>query len=1284
MIHRRLLQAWCLALACAFFSKAAPPARIALIAGPITGHPKEAHEYEKSVVLLKRLLETSPDLTGRVSVDAFFNGWPSEPAALDAADTIVMIGDGGDHREQDHPLYVGDRREQLARQAARGCGVVFIHWSVFHPSRFHDQVTDWVGGYFDYETGPGANHWYSAIQFWNASARPAEDSPITRGVHPWTAQEEFYYRIKFRGTDPALGPTSDPRLKPVLFTRPPNETNDFTVAWSVERADGGRGFATSGGHYFANYWQPDWRKLILNAIAWTAHIDPPAGGIRSEPMDRYDVMIVTGANHPAHAWVETTAALLTAIEQDPRAKVRVIEDPERLAESATLDGVKLVVWNYVNWERHGLGDAAKRALLKHAENGGGLEFVHFGASAFHPSLPGTAPGDAWPEFYERLARRVWEHRAPAPSSHDTYGPFRVAPVPATTPAILAGLPPFDTVDELYFNQAGSEPISILATAPCRGTGREEPVAWAYDLGRAHVFQTTLGHSAESVRRAASLIRRGAAWAAGAPALVYDPPTDRLEKVLWREGSPWKPHPVAAATPATTTTKTTSVLAAEPSTPAPLTAANTPKAATAGHEPETQKEGDWVDNRWQQTEVGPFLATYLGLPSGTVARGFAVKVGPNRDATMAYDTGSGALVAGWRGGFLKFDAARFGLLAPPKPAAEPEFSLREEHPWGARPFRFTGHHIKGERVAFSWNIGGVPALESPTACPAAGGWAWIRELEIGPDAASGVCALGVAGGFKPRPATPDGVWAVEKINGDMAELVAVAGGAAGRIDGDRIAAAWPPSDHSIRFNAVRWRGPAARTAEFLAWLAAQPQEELSPLTQPGEGRWGPPLQTVGERGPDTGVLAVDTLTPPFNNPWKALMFGAGVDFDDEGAFYYCTIHGDVWRVTGVDDSLANLRWTRFATGLFQPLGLRVRNNEVFVLGRDRITRLFDYNRDGEADYYETFHDGIETSPNGHQYVTSLELDDAGNFYYADPVGVHRITPDGRGTELLATGLRNPNGMGVKPDGTVITVAPQQGEWTPSSVIFEVHRGDYYGYGGPKASDRRPLGYDSPLCWIPHRIDNSSGGQVWTPPGSWDALGDHCLHLLWGRCGLMVVLRDATRSRAQGGVTMLPAKFSSGVDRAVFRKADQSLYVAGSTGWQTSATRDGCLQRVRWTGKPWRGLTGWRARPDGIEITFAKPLSKASAEDTGGYGAKRWSYKYAAQYGSEDWSLEHPEMRGRDTVNLIGATLLSDQKTVFLAFEHVAPSMQLEIKFHLETSDGQPVSGEAWFTVNETKP
>jgi hypothetical protein len=220
-----------------------PPKKVVLIAGPLDAtHPKGTHEYEKSVRLLKQCLDTSPNLKG-VAVEAHLNGWPRDERTLDTADTIVLITSGADRREQDHPLLVGDRLQVLGRQMKRGCGLVTVHWTTFVPNATAgERLLDWVGSYFDYQSGPPPRRWASAIKDLTTSVRPAGDHPVTRGVEPFQVHEEFYYRIRFR--------ERDPRLKPLLLARIDGEPKEQTVAWAVERSDGGRGFGFTGGHYF--------------------------------------------------------------------------------------------------------------------------------------------------------------------------------------------------------------------------------------------------------------------------------------------------------------------------------------------------------------------------------------------------------------------------------------------------------------------------------------------------------------------------------------------------------------------------------------------------------------------------------------------------------------------------------------------------------------------------------------------------------------------------------------------------------------------------------------------------------------------------------------------------------------------------------------------------------------------------------------------------------------------------------------------------------------------------
>ena len=701
---------------------------------------------------------------------------------------------------------------------------------------------------------------------------------------------------------------------------------------------------------------------------------------------------------------------------------------------------------------------------------------------------------------------------------------------------------------------------------------------------------------------------------------------------------------------------------------------------AGGDPSLQVERDWVDSRWSRTDVGQFLASNIELRGSRIAKGLSIKVGEHDEGVVCFDTGNCALRAGWEGGFLRFSSARFGLIQAPQIAGQIAFITPEGTGWLGTTNRYSGLHLHGRRVVLEYTVDNVRVLDSPWLEQPDDLSVFTRSLELPP--CHRELKLVVAVGAERMTVASDSQHKRAVAGSGPTDLAVTAIGSNVHITNEtgRLSVVFPAHDKPRRVKLLLWAGDKASLPKFVAFekIAGEP-ENLSALLTPGPARWVPELKTSGQRGLDTDILAIDALTLPYENPWHALMFLGGVDFRSDGAAYICTIHGDVWRVTGIDDSLRGLRWKRFATGLFQALGLKVRDGQVFVLGRDQITRLHDFDGDGEVDFYENFCNLIDTAP-GHNYVTCLEKDDSGNFYYVDPRGVHRISADGGRKETLATGFRNPNGLGVSSDGKIITVAPQQGEWTPSSALCEIQVGGYYGHGGPRIRSERPLGYNPPLCWIPHSVDNSSGSQVWVPPGRWGPLSGQMLHLLWGRCGLMLTLRGVVDGIPQGAVVPLPGRLLSGPNRGTFNPRDGNLYIAGSSGWQTSAVKEGALNRIRLTGKPVYLPIAWHAHSNGLTLTFTQPLDRATAEDIGSYAVHQWNYHYAAHYGSKDWSIANAGKEGRDEVIVKSARLLPDGKTVFLDVPNLRPVMQMEIKYNLDAADGKSLRSQLWLTLN----
>ncbi len=772
------------------------------------------------------------------------------------------------------------------------------------------------------------------------------------------------------------------------------------------------------------------------------------------------------------------------------------------------------------------------------------------------------------------------------------------------------------------------------------------------------------------------------------------------------------------------------------------------------------EQDSVDNRLQQMDVGRFYSATIWTPKEMTLKGIAVRIGEKSEASVMFDTELLRVVCGWSGEFLEFNPARYGIIGPPKVGKEIAFHSPRQPGWsreGAfkdprpKPFgplprewaKYRGLHLHGDRVVFEYTVGPkqIVVLESPWVETIGDRKFVTRELEIAPSDSE--MELLVAEGGSQVELVADA--AIVTLNrGDTkspitAKIVA-------HDKAVRLKLLFPISANST--------ASVLKKEDLETQRSQSSQRSLKGLTQPGPARWTAEITTRGVVSDKADALVVDTLTLPFDNPYKALMFVGGHDFFSrlglrpdpasgrDGVPTYdaaiCTLHGDVWLVGGIDDKLEKLKWKRFATGLFQPLGLKIVKNQIYVVGRDQITRLHDFNNDGEADWYENFNNDGQVTANGHEYVTCLEADSQGWFYFlkgnADGATDHdgcllRVSPDGEKLEVFATGFRNANGMGIRrfadlvpevsPPGTVynilyegdiFTVAPQEGEWTPGSAIFQVKQGGFYGYTPSAHRATTPTEFTAPLCWIPRLQDNSSGGQVWVPDNVWGTLSGRPLHLSYGTSRMFLMLRGSAirngvaKSVSEGGFSVkpnehqkddhviwdgatvpLPLSFESGVMRGRFRRSEEQLYVSGLRGWVSNAAKDGCFQRVRYTGRSLDLPLRVTALENGLLLTFSDPLDPKEAEDPENYRIQRWNYRWSAAYGSPEFKLSAPAQEGRDEVEVLSATLKPEysENAVFLEIPNMQPSHQLSISMSLKTADGRPIERRIDATINAVR-
>ncbi len=262
--------------------------KLVLIAGK-PSHPPLMHEFRAGTMLFEKCLASVPNL----KVERGEMGWVQDESVFADADAVVIFADGGGG----HPAIQANHLETLQALVKRGCGFGAMHYGVEIPAnKGGTEFKDWIGGY--YETA------FSCNPMWEPNFTQFPQHPTTRGVKPFQIKDEWYINMRFRPAfaDGIVEAKDGPMtFMPLLVATPPDETRDGpyvypkgpyphiqaekgapeAMMWAVERADGGRGFGFTGGHFHLNWGNDNCRKLILNTLCWVAKVDPPADGVVS-------------------------------------------------------------------------------------------------------------------------------------------------------------------------------------------------------------------------------------------------------------------------------------------------------------------------------------------------------------------------------------------------------------------------------------------------------------------------------------------------------------------------------------------------------------------------------------------------------------------------------------------------------------------------------------------------------------------------------------------------------------------------------------------------------------------------------------------------------------------------------------------------------------------------------------------------------------------------------------------------------------------------------------------
>ena len=491
------------------------------------------------------------------------------------------------------------------------------------------------------------------------------------------------------------------------------------------------------------------------------------------------------------------------------------------------------------------------------------------------------------------------------------------------------------------------------------------------------------------------------------------------------------------------------------------------------------------------------------------------------------------------------------------------------------------------------------------------------------------------------------------------------------------------------------------ADFV--MRVEDQLQIDPVAikvkQQHPPRWPEIVATEPMLGHDDGPFAVDDLAAPMVNPWLCRIRLTGHDFFANGdEVAVCSWDGDVWLVRGLktlesadgQEPNPKLTWQRIASGLFQPLGVKIVDDVVYVTCRDQIVILRDHDGDRETDYYECFNNDHQVTDHFHEFAMGLQRDQDGNFYYAKSarhaltalVPHHgtllKVSPDGEQTEIIANGFRAANGVCLNPDGSFI-VTDQEGHWNPKNRINWVTKGGFYGnmFGYHDVTDDSDEAMDQPLCWITNAFDRSPSELLWVDSEAWGGLHGRLLNLSYGYGKVYVVPHENVSGQMQGGMCAFPIpQFPTGTCRGRFHD-DGGLYLSGMFAWGSSQqSRDGGFYRIRKTSVPAYLPVQLNAQQNRVVIEFSDQLDPESAVRPDNYEVTTWDLKRSARYGSDHYNEK--------TQPVTGVRISDDASTIVLEIPGLAPTWGMEIRCRLKTVEGATVERVIHNTIHNLAP
>jgi glucose/arabinose dehydrogenase len=449
---------------------------------------------------------------------------------------------------------------------------------------------------------------------------------------------------------------------------------------------------------------------------------------------------------------------------------------------------------------------------------------------------------------------------------------------------------------------------------------------------------------------------------------------------------------------------------------------------------------------------------------------------------------------------------------------------------------------------------------------------------------------------------------------------------------------------------------------------------------------------------------------FNLPAGVQLEPGALEWMPDGKLAISTRVGDIWMVDApMEKPPIHARWTLYASGLHEVLGLAYRDGWLYATQRGEVSRLKDTNGDGRADVFETVNDDWGIGGDYHEYAFGSKFDREGNLWVVlcltgsftseNPYRgwCLRITPDGKSIPTCS-GIRSPGGIGMNAAGDMF-YTDNQGPWNGACALKHLVPGDFMGNPegnkwytlatnlgprivSPKSGSRMMVEAKKipqlrpPAVYFPYpKMGQSASGFI--ADLSAGKFGPFREQLFVGdqtHSTLMRVYLEKVQDHYQGACFPFREGFASGC-LSVLQAKDGSLFVGGTDrGWGARGGKPFALQRLLWRGATPFEIHEMHAKPDGFELTFTEPVDPAAAGSPASYTIETYTYIYQSSYGSPEVDKTKP--------TITSVKVAPDGRSVRLKIDGLQEGHVHELHLPgVRSAKGQPLlHPAAYYTLN----